>query len=153
MTYLPFALAPVRCKFRLGILLCSQIWCELFVAQILVDFLKQLAEGLVCFFTIKNPSFPDYISKCGFVILASSFLSSRLFQYLFSYDRKWSYVLRHSSKISIPNGYRYVFFFFTHWPQSILSIETFEYWLLINSPLSDWMHASCRHVWWQRSCL
>lgn len=34
--------------------------CSLFFA---VDFLNQAAEGCVCLFTIKNPSFPDYRSK------------------------------------------------------------------------------------------
>lgn len=28
-----------------------------------VDFMKQSAEGYVCLFTIKNPSFPDYRSN------------------------------------------------------------------------------------------
>lgn len=30
---------------------------------IAVDFLKQGPEGAVCLFTVKNPSYPDYISK------------------------------------------------------------------------------------------
>lgn len=35
---------------------CVFLWFQ-------VDFMKQSPEGLVCFFTIKNPSYPDYISK------------------------------------------------------------------------------------------
>lgn len=37
-----------------------------------VDFMKQLPEGLVCFFTIKNPSYPDYISKYKYSLLFKS---------------------------------------------------------------------------------
>lgn len=34
--------------------------------------MKQSPEGLVCFFTIKNPSFPDYISNKCAIFLAKS---------------------------------------------------------------------------------
>lgn len=34
--------------------------------------MKQSPEGLVCFFTIKNPSYPDYISKKCAIFSAKS---------------------------------------------------------------------------------
>lgn len=33
------------------------------ISIVIVDFMKQTAEGYVCLFTIKNPSFPDYKSN------------------------------------------------------------------------------------------
>lgn len=39
---------------------------DVFLYTFSVDFLKQSPEGSVCLFTIKNPSFPDYISIFSF---------------------------------------------------------------------------------------
>lgn len=75
-----------------------------------VDFMKQLPEGLVCFFTIKNPSYPDYISKNERTTKKTtnsnrkSGWSALILILLFpfnSYDGKWCNVLRYSSELSI----------------------------------------------------
>lgn len=82
--------------------------------SISVDFMKQLPEGLVCFFTIKNPSFPDYISKkwsnesfCIFQIRLQPSNSISCSFRVHSHNWERRYVLRYSSKISIFIGDRW----------------------------------------------
>lgn len=127
MICLQFVLDHVRCENYEKFI---QIWYEIIVRiSFLVDFMKQLPEGLVCFFTIKNPSYPDYISKNNsnknpqkifdfFYCHLNHFLLNLLnivFLSMFhfnSYNRKWCNVLRYSSKLSIFTGDWYGFHFY-----------------------------------------
>lgn len=74
------------------------------------DFIKQVSEGCVCLFSIKNPSFPEYKSELNM----SNWLNSHKLIFLIqtlkfqsSHDRVGRNVLRHSQEISISHR---------HWP-------------------------------------
>lgn len=84
------------------------------ICFIIVEFLKQSPEGAVCLFTVKNPSYPDYISQClffisqfGYIFFAMSLEGNFpciIFAFFFSHNRKRCHVLWHPPKISVPAG-------------------------------------------------
>lgn len=44
------------------------------------DFIKQVSEGCVCLFSIKNPSFPEYRSKKQFITFIKILIFNNNFQ-------------------------------------------------------------------------